>query len=108
MQSLLDRYEGHGSQSRAARSADSAAASGRSAVRIHATALNRGELIVGSAVHGGAEELGGTEASGVVEAVGEGVSEWKKGDRVMGRRAGALRRIRRHVRGTSDARACPV
>ena len=54
-------------------------------IRIHATALNRGELIVGSAVHGGAEKLGGTEASGVVEAVGEGVSEWKKGDRIMGR-----------------------
>jgi len=59
-------------------------------IRIHATALNRGELIVGSAVHGGAEKLGGTEASGVVEAVGEGVSEWKKGDRIMGRVRGAF------------------
>jgi NADPH2:quinone reductase len=59
-------------------------------IRVHATALNRGELIVGSAVHGGAEKLGGTEASGVVEAVGEGVSEWKKGDRIMGRVRGAF------------------
>ena len=59
-------------------------------VRIHATALNRGELIVGSAVHGGPERLGGTEAAGIVEAVGEGVSEWKKGDRVMGRVRGAF------------------
>jgi len=59
-------------------------------IRIHATALNRGELIVGSAVHGGAEKLGGTEASGVVEAVGEGVSEGKKGDRIMGRVRGAF------------------
>lgn len=59
-------------------------------IRIHATALNRGELIVGSAVHGGAEKLGGTEASGVVEAVGEGVSKWKKGDRIMGRVRGAF------------------
>ena len=59
-------------------------------VRVHATALNRGELIVGSAVHGGAEKLGGTEASGVVESVGEGVTQWKKGDRVMGRVRGSF------------------
>jgi NADPH:quinone reductase len=59
-------------------------------VRVHATALNRGELIVGSAVHGGAEKLGGTEASGVVHAVGESVTQWKKGDRVMGRVRGAF------------------
>jgi NADPH:quinone reductase-like Zn-dependent oxidoreductase len=59
-------------------------------VRVHATALNRGELIVGGAVHGGAEKLGGTEASGVIEAVGAGVTQWKTGDRVMGRVRGAF------------------
>jgi len=59
-------------------------------IRVHAAALNRGELIVGSAVHGGPEKLGGTEASGVVEAVGSDVSQWKKGDRVMGRVSGAF------------------
>lgn len=59
-------------------------------IRVHAAALNRGELIVGSAVHGGPEKLGGTEASGVVYAVGDGVSEWKQGERVMGRASGAF------------------
>ena len=59
-------------------------------IRVHAAALNRGEIIVGSAVHGGPEKLGGTEASGVIEAVGSEVSQWKKGDRVMGRVSGAF------------------
>ncbi len=59
-------------------------------IRVYATALNRGELIVGGAVHGGPEKLGGTEASGVVHAVGEGVTQWKAGDRVMGRVRGAF------------------
>ncbi len=54
-------------------------------LRVRATALNRGELIVGSVMHGGAPKLGGTEAAGEVQAVGEGASEWKAGDRVMGR-----------------------
>ena len=30
-------------------------------IRVHAAGLNRGELIVGGAVHGGPEKLGGTE-----------------------------------------------
>lgn len=32
-------------------------------VRVHATAMNRGELMVGGVVHGGAEKIGGTEAA---------------------------------------------
>ena len=59
-------------------------------IRVHATALNRGELIVGSVVHGGPEKLGGTEAAGIIEAVGEGVTGWHTGDRVMGRARGTF------------------
>ena len=58
-------------------------------IKVHASAMNRGELIVGGVVHGGPEKIGGNEASGVVEAVGEGVTEFKAGDRVMGRCRGA-------------------
>ena len=59
-------------------------------VRVRAAGLNRGELIVGGAVHGGAEKLGGTECSGVIHAVGAGITGWKIGDRVMGRARGTF------------------
>jgi NADPH:quinone reductase-like Zn-dependent oxidoreductase len=59
-------------------------------VKVHASALNRGELIVGGVVHGGPEKIGGNEASGVVEAVGEGVTGVKPGERIMGRARGAF------------------
>lgn len=58
---------------------------GQVLVKVHAAGLNRGELIVGGVVHGGAEKIGGIEAAGVVEQVGEGVSAFKPGDRVLGR-----------------------
>ena len=58
---------------------------GEIVLRVRATALNRGELIVGSVMHGGEPKLGGTEAAGEVAVVGQGVSGWKQGDRVMGR-----------------------
>jgi len=64
--------------------------SGELVVRVHATSLNRGELIAGSVMHGGPLKLGGTEASGVVHAVGEGVTAVKPGDRVMGRARGGF------------------
>ena len=57
-------------------------------VRVHASALNRGELTVGGVMHGGPEKLGGNEFSGIVHAVGEGVSGIKEGDRIMGRGRG--------------------
>jgi NADPH2:quinone reductase len=59
-------------------------------IKVHTSALNRGELIVGGAVHGGPEKIGGNEAAGGGEAVGPGVTEFKPGDRVMGRARGAF------------------
>lgn len=63
---------------------------GEVVIRVHAAGLTRGELIVGSVVHGGAEKLGGSEAAGVVHAVGEGVGAFEVGDQVMGRARGAF------------------
>jgi NADPH:quinone reductase-like Zn-dependent oxidoreductase len=59
-------------------------------VEVHATALNRGELIVGGAVHGGPEKIGGGECAGVVHALGEGVAGWRRGERVFGRCRGGF------------------
>lgn len=66
------------------------AKAGELLIEVHASALNRGELIVGGVVHGGPEKIGGNELSGVVHAVGEGVTGFKPGDRVMGRARGAF------------------
>ena len=63
---------------------------GEIVVRVHATAMNRGELMVGGVVHGGPEKIGGTEAAGEVHAVGEGVSAVRPGDRVMSRARGGF------------------
>ena len=63
---------------------------GEVVVKVHATAMNRGEIFVGGVMHGGAEKLGGNEAAGTVHAVGEGVTAFKPGDRVMGRARGAF------------------
>src|SRR3981189_3216697 len=59
-------------------------------VRVRASALNRGELVVGGAVHGGPEKVGGTEAAGEVHAVGAGVTTVRPGDRVFGRVRGGF------------------
>ena len=63
---------------------------GEVVIRVHASAFNRGELIVGGAVHGGPEKLGGTEASGVISAIGDGVTGWNVGDSVMARVRGGF------------------
>ena len=63
---------------------------GEIVMRVRATALNRGELVVGGAVHGGPEKIGGTEAAGEVHAVGAGVAGVKAGDRVFGRVRGGF------------------
>ena len=57
-------------------------------VKVHASAMNRGEIFVGGVMHGGAEKLGGNEGAGVIHALGEGVTGFKVGDRVMGRGRG--------------------
>ena len=59
-------------------------------MRVRAAALNRGELVVGGAVHGGPEKIGGTEAAGEVHAVGADVKMVRSGDRVFGRVRGGF------------------
>jgi NADPH:quinone reductase-like Zn-dependent oxidoreductase len=58
---------------------------------MHAAGLNRGELIVGHAVKaGGPAKAAGGEGAGEVAKVGQGVTGFKPGDRVMGRCSGAF------------------
>jgi NADPH2:quinone reductase len=64
---------------------------GQILLRMHAAALNRGELIVGHAVKaGGPAKAAGGEGAGEVAKIGEGVTGFKTGDRVMGRCSGAF------------------
>jgi NADPH:quinone reductase-like Zn-dependent oxidoreductase len=63
---------------------------GEVVIKVHATALNRGELVVGGAVHGGPEKLGGNEAAGEISALGAGVTQFKIGDKVFGRVRGGF------------------
>lgn len=56
-------------------------------VRVHATALNRADLLQREGKYpppDGASPLLGLEMAGVVEAVGEDVSDWQPGERVFG------------------------
>ena len=67
-------------------------AAGQLLVRMHAAALNRGEFVVGHGLHGKAgtwKAIGG-EGAGEVVAVGDRVTAFAAGDRVMGRCAGAF------------------
>ena len=61
-------------------------------VRLHAAALNRGEFLLGHGLHGqpGTWKAIGGEGAGEVVAVGEAVTGFRPGDRVMGRCAGAF------------------
>ena len=64
---------------------------GQVRIRIRAAALNRGEFIAGHGLHtASVARPAGFEASGEVTAVGQGVTRWKVGDRVMGRCDGAF------------------
>ena len=64
---------------------------GQILLKMHAASMNRGELIVGHAVKaGGAAKPAGGEGAGEVAKLGEGVTAFKTGDRVMGRCSGAF------------------
>lgn len=64
---------------------------GEIVVRVRAASLNRGELLAQSA-HYQADQPrpAGGDAAGEVHAVGEGVTAFKRGDRVMGRGQGCF------------------
>ena len=74
-------------------------------VKVHAAGLNRGEFIAGHGLSGGAAKVAGIEAAGEVVKVGEGVTEFVPGDRVMGRAYGAYAEFAIHRIG--DAMAVP-
>ena len=60
-------------------------------VRVKAAALNRGEFILGHGLHkAGTAKPIGMEASGEIVACGSAVTEFKVGDRVMGRCPGGF------------------
>jgi len=65
-------------------------AAGELIVRMHASSLNRGELLAAIGLHSADEpRLLGSDVSGEVHAVGAGVTGFKPGDRIMGRGRGA-------------------
>lgn len=90
MKSYWIRTEDHGTALELRDVAVPQPKAGEIVIRVHATAMNRGELIVGGVMHGGPEKCGGTEAAGVIHAVGEGVTALMPGARVMGRARGGF------------------
>ena len=75
--------------------------------RVRAAGLNRGEFIAGHGLTGpGAAKAGGIEAAGEVVKIGDGVKEFKPGDRVMGRAYGAYAEYTIHRIG--DAMPAPA
>lgn len=65
---------------------------GQLVVRMHAAGLNRGEFLLAHGLHGktGTWKAIGGEGAGEVVSTGPGVSDFRPGDRVMGRCAGAF------------------
>jgi len=66
---------------------------GQVVVAVHAAGTNRGELIRGAQLRSGhpsaSPARAGGEFAGEIVALGDGVSGWKPGDRIMGRAAGS-------------------
>jgi NADPH:quinone reductase-like Zn-dependent oxidoreductase len=59
-------------------------------IRVRAASLNRGEFLHSPGYHSSTDSRpAGTDAAGEVDAIGEGVTGWKVGDRAMGRTRGA-------------------
>jgi NADPH:quinone reductase-like Zn-dependent oxidoreductase len=79
---------------------------GEMLTRVRAAGLNRGEFIAGHGLSGGAAKVGGIEAAGEVVKVGEGVTQFKPGDRVLGRAYGAYAEYTIHRIG--DAMPAPA
>jgi NADPH:quinone reductase-like Zn-dependent oxidoreductase len=67
-------------------------AAGQILVRVRAAALNRGEFIASLGLHaaGAAAKPAGQECAGEVIEVGDGVTAFRPGDRVMGRAPGGF------------------
>ena len=69
------------------------AGAGQVLVKVHASGTNRGELIRGAALRSttpaAAPTRSGSEFAGEIVAVGDGVSGYEPGDRVMGRAVGS-------------------
>lgn len=63
---------------------------GQLLVQMHAAGLNRGEFLPGGLAKAGALKAAGQEGAGVVLALGEGVTGWQPGQRVMARCSGAF------------------
>lgn len=64
---------------------------GQALVKMHAASLNRGEFIHGHGLHAaGSAKAAGMEGAGEIVQLGEGVTGWTTGDRVMGRCPGAF------------------
>ena len=60
-------------------------------VRVRAASLNRGELLASISLHSAdVPHPGGGDCAGEVHAVGEGVTAFKPGDRVLGRARGSF------------------
>jgi NADPH2:quinone reductase len=67
-----------------------AAAAGQVLIKVHASGTNRGELIRGAQMRAGGDPArSGGEFAGEIVALGEGVSGFSRGERVMGRAAGS-------------------